>query len=100
MNLDWWVGILTAFVVGLATNWSFQRYLDHRSTQETRRKYAGIAGKYTTYAFPKGSEEIDLAHPSGDCEIVHEKDNVLRLRYKERAVEHVWEATVWMDNPY
>lgn len=86
--------------MGFFTNLAFQRYLDYRSTREARRKFAVVAGKYTTHSFPKGTEEIDLVNRSGDCEIFHEKENVLRLRYQERTPDHAWEAVIWMDTPH
>lgn len=100
MNAEWWGGVLTAFVIGFATNWAFARYIAYRTGAEIRRRFASVVGEYTAYPFPKGSEQIDFADPIGDCQIIHEKDNVLRLRYTERKHDHAWEAVVWMDTPY
>jgi len=100
MNFEWWFGVLTSFAVGWAANWAFQWYLAYSATRADRQKYVAIAGKYTTHSFPKDSEQVDLVDPSGHCEITHEKENVLRLRYDELAVDHAWEATIWMDSPY
>lgn len=103
MNLDipnLLVGTFLGFLAGIFSNMAFARYQDRQLRAKLKRKYEKIVGHYAAYPIGERSEEIVPGQQIGEVQITYEKENILRLQYREIHHDHAWEALLWMDTPH
>jgi hypothetical protein len=92
------VGVICGFVSNLITNGISSRRHAKAAEAALAKQYSGIVGEYI--AFPVDGNEINFQDPIRDCRIDHLGGHVLKLRYKEKKNDHIWEAEIWMVSPF
>jgi len=91
-------GVVLGFVANLITNGISARRQANAAAAELAKQYAAITGDYI--AFPLDDYDINFNDSIGECRIDYKGGHILKLRYKEKKHDHIWEAEIWMTTQF